>query len=72
MWSSRPGAVLIVDEAGMVGTRDLAVLAGTARTSNAKLVLVCDDCQLPEIQAGGVFRALAQRLGAVELRASAR
>jgi len=59
--------VLIVDEAGMVGTRDLAALARAALVSNAKLVLVGDDCQLPEIQAGGAFRALAQRLGAVEL-----
>jgi ATP-dependent exoDNAse (exonuclease V) alpha subunit len=62
-----PGAVLIVDEAGMVGTRDLAALAEAARDSNAKLVLVGDDCQLPEIRAGGAFRALAQRLGPVEL-----
>lgn len=62
-----PGAVLIVDEAGMVGTRDLATLAAAARRANAKLVLVGDDCQLPEIQAGGAFRALAQRVGALEL-----
>ena len=30
----------------------------------AKLVLVGDDRQLPEIEAGGAFRALAERLGA--------
>ncbi|MBA3407639.1 MAG: AAA family ATPase, partial [Solirubrobacterales bacterium] len=62
------GAVLLVDEAGMVGTRDLAALADAAKQSQAKLVLVGDNCQLPEIQAGGAFRALAQRLGAVELQ----
>ncbi len=62
------GAVLVVDEAGMVGTRDLAVLAAAAQRSQAKLVLVGDDRQLPEIQAGGAFAALAQRLGAVELQ----
>lgn len=61
------GSVLIVDEAGMVGTRDLAALAGAANRAQAKLVLVGDDRQLPEIDAGGAFRALAQRLGAVEL-----
>ena len=61
------GAVLLIDEAGMVGTRDLAALADAAKHSQAKLVLVGDNCQLPEIQAGGAFRALAQRLGAVEL-----
>ena len=63
-----PGGVLIVDEAGMVGTRDLAVLANAARDARAKLVLVGDDRQLPEIDAGGAFRALAGRLGAIELR----
>jgi Ti-type conjugative transfer relaxase TraA len=62
------GAVLIIDEAGMVGTRDLAVLAAAAANADAKLVLVGDDRQLPEIQAGGAFSALAERLGAVELR----
>jgi Ti-type conjugative transfer relaxase TraA len=59
--------VLVVDEAGMVGTRDLAHLAREARMFNTKLVLVGDDRQLPEIQAGGAFRALADRLGASEL-----
>ncbi|MDP9383715.1 MAG: AAA family ATPase [Actinomycetota bacterium] len=62
-----PGSVLLVDEAGMVGTRDLAALARTTARADAKLVLVGDDCQLPEIDAGGAFRALAQRLGAIEL-----
>lgn len=59
--------VLVVDEAGMVGTRDLHRLAQAADRAEAKLVLVGDDRQLPEIQAGGAFRALADRLGASEL-----
>ena len=62
------GGVLVVDEAGMVGTRDLARLADAASHAEAKLVLVGDDRQLPEIEAGGAFRALADRLGATELR----
>jgi ATP-dependent exoDNAse (exonuclease V) alpha subunit len=52
--------VLVVDEAGMVGTRDLAELAEKAAESWCKLVLVGDDRQLPEIEAGGSFRALAR------------
>lgn len=59
--------VLVVDEAGMVGSRAIGELAEHARTSGAKLVLVGDDCQLPEIDAGGAFRGLARRLGALEL-----
>jgi Ti-type conjugative transfer relaxase TraA len=62
------GGVLVVDEAGMVGTRDLARLADAASEADAKLVLVGDDRQLPEIDAGGAFAALADRLGATELR----
>lgn len=61
------GSVLVVDEAGMVGTRDLAALSDHARAAGAKLVLVGDDRQLPEIEAGGAFRALAQQTGALEL-----
>jgi conjugative relaxase-like TrwC/TraI family protein len=61
-------SVLIVDEAGMVGTRALAELADHAAETHSKLVLVGDDRQLPELDAGGTFRGLAERLGAVELR----
>ena len=59
--------MLVVDEAGMVGTRDLARLLEAAEELRGKLVLVGDDRQLPEIQAGGLFSALADRLGAIEL-----
>lgn len=63
----KAGSVLVVDEAAMVSSRELAVLAGHARQAGAKLVLVGDDRQLPSIGAGGLFAALADRLGAVEL-----
>jgi Ti-type conjugative transfer relaxase TraA len=62
-----PDSVLIVDEAGMVGVRDLKHLVDFAEQSGAKLLLVGDDRQLPEIEAGGGFRAIAERHGAVEL-----
>jgi ATP-dependent exoDNAse (exonuclease V) alpha subunit len=51
----------------MVGTRAVRQIAGHAEAAGAKLVLVGDDRQLPEIQAGGAFRGLADRLGASEL-----
>jgi len=63
----RAGDVLVVDEAGMVGTRDLHALSRHASQTAAKLVLVGDDRQLPEISAGGAFRAIAARQGALEL-----
>ncbi len=54
--------VLIVDEAGMTETRDLAFLATLAAERDTKLVLVGDHHQLPEIGAGGAFRHLVHNL----------
>jgi hypothetical protein len=59
--------VLVVDEAGMASTRQLAELVDHAAKARAKLVLVGDHRQLSEIEAGGAFRALARRLPAIEL-----
>ena len=59
--------VLVVDEAAMVGTRKLARLLARAEAAGSKVVLVGDPCQLPEIEAGGAFRGLQQRLGASHL-----
>ena len=62
-----PGSVLVVDEAAMVGTRKLARLIDHAERATAKLVLIGDHHQLPEIDAGGAFRGLANRLPVIEL-----
>ena len=48
----------------MVGTRKLVRLVEHAGAVAAKVVLVGDPCQLPEIEAGGAFRGLRARLGA--------
>lgn len=63
----QPGDVLVVDEAGMLGTRLLAALARDAATAQAKLILVGDPKQLPAVEAGGLFTALTLRLPVVEL-----
>jgi conjugative relaxase-like TrwC/TraI family protein len=62
-----PRTVVVVDEAGMVGSRKLARLLEHAQQAQAKVVLVGDDRQLAAIDAGGGFRALRLRLGASEL-----
>ena len=59
--------VLVVDEAGMLGSRKLTRLLDHAQQARAKVVLVGDDRQLAAIDAGGGFRALRLRLGASEL-----
>ena len=61
------GVVVVVDEAGMVGTRKLAAVSDLVDAAEGKLILIGDDRQLPEIDAGGLFRALANRLPSVEL-----
>ncbi len=66
------GAVLVVDEAGMAGTRDLARLLGAVEAADGKLVLVGDHRQLPSIDAGGAFHALARRLTPIELTVNRR
>jgi hypothetical protein len=57
----------VVDEAGMVATRDLSALLDAVERAHGKLVLVGDHRQLPELEAGGAFRGLVQRGIAIEL-----
>lgn len=61
------GVVVVVDEASMVGTRQLAALSDRVEQAEGKLVLIGDPHQLPELEAGGLFHALAKRLPAAEL-----
>lgn len=62
-----PGTVVVVDEAGLLGTRKLARLLDHAEHWQAAVVLVGDPRQLPEVEAGGAFGALAKSLPVVEL-----
>ncbi|MBK9179967.1 MAG: relaxase domain-containing protein [Acidimicrobiales bacterium] len=59
--------VVVIDEAGMAGTRNLAPILNAADEAGAKVVLVGDPHQLPEIDAGGVLTGLAKRLDPIEL-----
>ncbi|MFM6829140.1 MAG: AAA family ATPase, partial [Novosphingobium sp.] len=59
--------VLVVDEAGMVGTRQLERVLSCAADAGAKVVLVGDPQQLQAIEAGAAFRALYERHGGVEI-----
>jgi hypothetical protein len=61
------GAALVVDEAGLLGTRDAARLLGHVDDARGKLVLVGDPHQLPSIAAGGLLAGLATRLEPIEL-----
>ncbi len=59
--------VLVVDEAGMIGSRQMERLLGAAQDASAKVVLVGDPEQLQAIEAGAAFRAIAERVGVAEI-----
>ncbi|MFZ5743663.1 MAG: Ti-type conjugative transfer relaxase TraA [Pseudomonadota bacterium] len=59
--------VLVIDEAGMVGTRQMERVLSRSADAGAKVVLVGDPQQLQAIEAGAAFRALHQRHGGVEI-----
>ncbi len=71
-WSQGRGelddrCVFVLDEAGMVSSRQMALLVEAVTRSGAKLVLVGDPEQLQPIEAGAAFRAIADRIGYAEL-----
>jgi Ti-type conjugative transfer relaxase TraA len=59
--------VLVIDEAGMVGSRQLERVLGEAEQRGAKVVLVGDPEQLQAIEAGAAFRSLTERHSHVEI-----
>ena len=59
--------VLVIDEAGMIGSRQLERVLSAAEQAGAKVVLVGDPEQLQAIEAGAAFRALSERHGAAEI-----
>lgn len=59
--------VLVLDEASQLGTADLALVEQAARVAGARLIPVGDTQQLGAVEAGGMFRLLAQEVPAAEL-----
>jgi Ti-type conjugative transfer relaxase TraA len=53
--------VLVIDEAGMIGSRQMERLLSAAEKAGAKVVLVGDPEQLQAIEAGAAFRSIAER-----------
>jgi hypothetical protein len=61
-------ALVVIDEAGMLGAELSVELFHAVKTSGAKLVLVGDDRQLSSVERGGAFRALLDRYESAELK----
>ncbi|PXA95777.1 Ti-type conjugative transfer relaxase TraA [Nostoc sp. 3335mG] len=62
-----PDHVLVIDEAGMIGSRQMERVIAEAEKRGAKVVLVGDPEQLQAIEAGAAFRSIAERHGSVEI-----
>lgn len=60
-------SVVVVDEAAMIGTRQLARLITATESAGAKLVLVGDTQQLQSIETGGGFKKIGEMAGRAEL-----
>ena len=65
--SLRARSILVVDEAGMVGTRMMQRLVEATEKAGARLVLVGDGDQLQSIEAGGSFAEMATELQAAKM-----
>jgi conjugative relaxase-like TrwC/TraI family protein len=61
------GCVLLVDEAGMAETRVLAPVLKLVERAEGRAILVGDPNQLPPVGAGGLFPALCERVGAIDM-----
>jgi hypothetical protein len=61
------GTVVLMDEAGTVGTDKYARIAEHVAAAEGKLIAAGDSRQLAEVEAGGAFRAISERFGAVTL-----
>jgi Ti-type conjugative transfer relaxase TraA len=59
--------VLVIDEAGMIGTKQLERVLAAADKARAKVVLVGDPEQLQAIEAGAAFRGILAQVGMAEM-----
>ncbi|MDR6671208.1 Ti-type conjugative transfer relaxase TraA [Rhizobium sp. 1399] len=59
--------VFVMDESGMVASRQMADFIAAVDKACAKIVLIGDADQLQPIEAGGAFRKLADAIGYAEL-----
>lgn len=60
--------VLVVDEAGMLGSRQMERIVSEAQDKGAKVIILGDWQQLQAIEAGAAFRAIAEEHHYIELQ----
>lgn len=62
-----PGDMLLIDEAGMATTADLAAITEIAQETGAVVRMVGDPHQLDAVETGGLFRTIVKRDESIEL-----
>lgn len=60
--------VVVVDEAAMLGSAQMSQIMDQVHRAGAKVVLIGDPAQLQAIEAGAAYRAIAERVGFVQMR----
>ena len=60
--------VLVLDEAGMVGSHKMNQILKAAKESHTKVIIIGDAKQLQPLDAGGAFRELQKELGCAQLK----
>ncbi len=58
----QPGGLILFDEAGMLGSRQMDRLLQAADKAQARLILIGDDRQIPPLTAGQPFRVLGDQM----------
>ncbi|WP_228514577.1 MobF family relaxase [Frondihabitans sp. VKM Ac-2883] len=66
-YALRPGDVVVIDEAGMAGTKRLRDVTKLAQEHGAFVRLIGDDRQLSAVEAGGALRLIDREVGSVQL-----
>ncbi len=62
-----PKTVLVIDEAGMAGTRHIEAVLKLAKEAGSKVILLGDNKQVKPISAGNPFELLLEKYGGIEL-----
>lgn len=59
--------VVVIDEAGMVGTKLQAKISEAVQRAGAQLILTGDEKQIQSVEAGGAFSFFSEKLGRAEI-----
>lgn len=62
-----PKSLILIDEAGLVGSRHMSTIFAAAKKSGAKVILTGDTKQLAPVDAGGAMEAIVEEIGSARI-----